>query len=104
MRGSIMALQPGTRLGACEVLSPIGPGGMGEVYRALHTRLGREVAIKVLLGDRGRTQPAVAALCNRRKRRPHSPPAIITIYEIESADRKGLIVIDRPRGSNGRRT
>jgi len=47
-----MALQAGTRLGTYEVLSPIGAGGMGEVYRARDTRLGREVAIKVLPGDR----------------------------------------------------
>src|SRR5262245_56826923 len=43
-----MALQPGTRLGAYEVLSRIGAGGMGEVYQARHTRLDRHVALKVL--------------------------------------------------------
>ena len=43
-----MALANGTRLGPYEILSPIGAGGMGEVYRAKDTRLGREVAIKVL--------------------------------------------------------
>ena len=43
-----MSLAPGTRLGAYEVLSPIGSGGMGEVYRARDTRLHRDVAIKVL--------------------------------------------------------
>jgi serine/threonine protein kinase len=37
-----------TRLGPHEVLAPIGAGGMGEVYRARDTRLGRDVAIKVL--------------------------------------------------------
>ena len=41
-------MQPGTRLGPYEVLSPIGAGGMGEVYRAKDTRLGRDVAVKVL--------------------------------------------------------
>jgi eukaryotic-like serine/threonine-protein kinase len=43
-----MTLAPGTRLGPYEVLSQIGAGGMGEVYRALDTKLGRDVAIKVL--------------------------------------------------------
>jgi len=43
-----MPLDPGTRLGAFEISSPLGAGGMGEVYRANDTRLRREVAVKIL--------------------------------------------------------
>ena len=49
-----MTLAPGTRLGPFEIVSSLGAGGMGEVYRARDSKLGRDVAVKVLL-------PAVAA-------------------------------------------
>ena len=49
-----MTFTTGSRLGPYEVVAPIGAGGMGEVYRARDTRLGREVAVKVL-------PPAVAS-------------------------------------------
>jgi serine/threonine protein kinase/tetratricopeptide (TPR) repeat protein len=45
---SATTIQPGSRLGPYEIVAPIGAGGMGEVYRARDTRLGRDVAIKVL--------------------------------------------------------
>ena len=46
-----MMLEAGTRLGNYEVLSSLGARGMGEVYRAKDTKLGREVAIKLLLDE-----------------------------------------------------
>src|SRR6478672_6209417 len=48
LRGEAVTLPPGSRFGAYEILSPLGAGGMGEVYRARDTKLGREVAIKII--------------------------------------------------------
>ena len=43
-----VALTPGTRLGVYDITAPIGEGGIGQVYRATDTTLGRQVAIKIL--------------------------------------------------------
>src|SRR5713101_4959686 len=72
-----MPLAPGTRLGPYEILSILGAGGMGEVYRATDTRLGRTVAIKTLNGEHGdrfeREARAIAAL---------NHPNICTLHDI----------------------
>ena len=55
-----MRLSPGSTLGPYEIVSTIGAGGMGEVYRARDTRLGRDVAIKVLPKSRAADDGAIA--------------------------------------------
>jgi serine/threonine protein kinase len=55
-------VQPGTRLGPYEILSAIGAGGMGEVYRERGTRLDRDVAINVLPAAFARDADRVARL------------------------------------------
>src|SRR5262249_36361607 len=57
-----MTIPAGTRLGPYEIVSPLGAGGMGEVYRARDTRLAREVAGKVLPANRARDPDALARL------------------------------------------
>jgi Tol biopolymer transport system component len=82
-----MTLAAGTTLGAYEIESFIGAGGMGEVYRARDPRLGRDVAIKILPGAAARDVErrarferearAVAAL---------NHPGIVTVHAVEEAD------------------
>jgi eukaryotic-like serine/threonine-protein kinase len=63
-----MSIGPGARLGPYEIVAGIGSGGMGEVYRATDTVLGRQVAIKVLPGTVA-TDPERLARFERQPRR-----------------------------------
>jgi len=73
-----VALSAGDRLGPYEVISPLGAGGMGEVYRARDPRLGRDVAIKILPehGDRSRFRAEARALAALNH------PGIVAIYDV----------------------
>ena len=67
-----MSLTPGTKLGPYEVLAPLGVGGMGEVYRARDTELGREAPIKLPPDELTKDLRATLALnarpeCSRRR-------------------------------------
>ena len=83
-----MTLQPGTRLGIYEIVAAVGAGGMGEVYQARDTMLGREVAIKAL--------PALAANPDRVRRFEQEAraasalnhPNIVTIHAV--GEQEGL--------------
>jgi len=83
MRGSNMALPAGTRLGPYEVLSLIGAGGMGEVYRARDTRLDRHVALKILPASTAADLDRIARFdLEARAAAALSHPNILTIYDV----------------------
>jgi dienelactone hydrolase len=97
--GEALSLANGTRLGPYEILAPLGAGGMGEVYRAKDTRLGREVAIKVLPEEfaqdperlrRFEQEARAAAALNH--------PNILVLYDIGTPEGAPYIVTELLEG------
>ena len=82
-----MSLAAGTKLGPYEIQSPLGAGGMGEVYRARDTRLDRTVAIKVLPQGLADT-PEVRHRFEREARAVSSlnHPHICALYDVGNQD------------------
>ena len=81
-----MTFPAGTKVGPYEILSPLGAGGMGEVYRARDPRLGRDVALKVLPEDflegeenRARFEREARTLASLNH------PGIATLYSFEES-------------------
>jgi eukaryotic-like serine/threonine-protein kinase len=93
-----VVLSPGMRLGPYEILTPLGAGGMGEVYKARDTRLGRTVAVKIL--------PAEAATDDRRRRfelearavSTLNHPHICALFDVGSQDGIQYLVMELLEG------
>ena len=95
-----MPLAVGTRLGPYEILSALGAGGMGEVYRARDTRLDREVALKVVSDGFVHDPDRVA----RFQREAHllaalNHPHIAAIYGLEEVNGAQCLVLDSSKAT-----
>ena len=96
-----MSLSPGQRLGPYEVLGSLGSGGMGEVYRARDTRLGRDVALKVLplevLADKSVRE---RQLHEARMASALNHPHIAALYEIGEPQGRLFLVMELVEGKD----
>src|SRR3979411_2366503 len=96
-----MALTSGAKLGPYEIQSPLGAGGMGEVYRARDTRLDRTVAVKILpvhLSD----NPEAKQRFEREARVISSlnHPHICTLHDVGSQDGTSYLVMEYVQGES----
>ena len=94
-----MPLQPGARLGPYEVLSALGAGGMGEVYKARDTRLDRTVAIKILPGTLA-ADPQFRERFDREARAISQldHPHICALYDVGEQDGTAFLVMQYLEG------
>ncbi len=96
-----MTLSTGARLGPYEILSPLGAGGMGEVYRAKDGRLGRDVAIKVLPGEFFEDNDRVTRFEREAKSLAAlNHPGIAAIYSFEEVSGRHLLVMELIEGED----
>ena len=94
-----MALQSGTRLSSYEIVEPIGKGGMGEVYRARDTKLGREVAIKILPEEFARDKERVERFEREARLLAQlNHTSIATLYGLESSAGQQFLVMELVEG------
>ena len=97
--GLAVSLQPGTSIGPYRIEAAIAAGGMGEVYRARDTRLGRDVALKVLPADVARDPGRLARFAQEaRTVSALNHPNIITIYDVGIETDQPYVVFELLRG------
>jgi dipeptidyl aminopeptidase/acylaminoacyl peptidase len=90
-----LSLTSGSRLGPYEILAPLGAGGMGEVFRARDTRLGREVALKVLPEALARDRERLSRFEQEaRAASALNHPNIVTIHDIGSEGETAFIAME----------
>jgi TolB-like protein/tRNA A-37 threonylcarbamoyl transferase component Bud32/tetratricopeptide (TPR) repeat protein len=96
-----MGLAAGTRLGHFVLVAPIGAGGMGEVYRATDTKLGRDVALKVLPAEMAR-EPERLERFQREARAVAAlnHPHIVTLHSVEEADGVHFLTMELVEGQS----
>ena len=96
-----MHLEPGERLGAYEIVSSLGAGGMGEVYKARDLRLGRLVAIKLVSDDLAADRVASDRLAREaRLTSSLNHPNIVTVYDVGESDGRPFIVMEFVAGQS----
>src|SRR5215831_3674015 len=94
-----MALKSGTRLGPYEVVNAIGAGGMGEVYRATDTRLGREIAVKILPEEFSQNRDRLRRFENEaRAAAALSHPNVLVVYDVGTYDGVPYVVTELLEG------
>ena len=93
-----MTLSTGTRLGPYELLTPIGAGGMGEVYRAVDTRLGRVVAVKVLLKESSGRDARARFEREARAVSSLNHPNICTLFDVGAENGLAFLVMEYVEG------
>src|SRR2546428_11629181 len=96
-----MAMTPGMTLGCYEIVAPLGMGGMGEVYRARDTRLGREVALKVLPEAFARDADRLARF--EREARTVAGlnhPNIVVLYSVEEDQGVRFLTMELVKGES----
>src|SRR4026207_1020641 len=96
-----MPISAGQKIGPYEILSSLGAGGMGEVYRARDTRLGREVALKILPTEFSTHRERLERFEQEaRSASALNHPNIITIYDVGSSDSTSYLSMELVEGKS----